>query len=236
MRHPALLVLAAWLAAGCAVRPEAGPRLRDADVIAVRGVGRVSARPDAALAQVGAEARAAGLADASAEVARRMASVLERVRALGVGEPDVATVAYSVEPLLAPRRGEDEPARILGYRALNVVQLRVRDLGTLGRVLDAAVAAGANVLRGVTFTVLDHDRLEAEARARAVSDAFERAQQLAAAAGVRLGDLLSLTEGTPGLPVAERFNRAALTAAPGPIEAGAVEIAVSVEARYRIAR
>ncbi|HXG04063.1 MAG TPA: SIMPL domain-containing protein, partial [Candidatus Binatia bacterium] len=138
--------------------------------------------------------------------------------------------------LVAPRRGEDDPARILGYRALNVVQLRVRDLGALGRVLDAAVAVGANVLRGVTFAVLDRDRLEAEARARAVSDAFERAQQLAAAAGVRLGDLLSLAEGAPAFPAAERFERAALAAAPGPIETGTLEVVVAVEARYRIAR
>jgi uncharacterized protein YggE len=236
MRHPALLGLAVWLAAGCAAVPGTAARPPQADVITVRGVGRVSARPDAALAQVGAEARAAGLTDATAEVARRMAAVRERVRALGVGEPDIGTVAYAVEPLVAPRRGEDDPARILGYRALNVVQVRVRDLAALGRVLDAAVAAGANVLRGISFTVLDRGRLESEARARAVSDAFERAQQLAAAAGVRLGDLLSLTEGAAAFPPAERFDRAALTAAPGPVEPGELEVVVSVEARYRLAR
>jgi uncharacterized protein YggE len=69
-----------------------------------------------------------------------------------------------------------------------------------------------------------------------VTDAHERARQLAAAAGVRLGDLLALTEGAPPVPVAERFDRAALTAAPGPVEPGELEVVVSVEARYRLVR
>lgn len=230
---PALL--AASVLAGCAPLPGPDAQGPPPEVIAVRGVGRVSARPDTALAQVGVEARAPSLADATTEVARRMTAVLERVRALGVAERDVATVSYVVDPLLTPRRGEEE-ARILGYRALNVVQLRVRDLAAVGRVLDAAVAAGANVIRGVSFTVQDRSRLEAEARARAVADAHERARQLAAAAGVRLGVLVALAEGTPPVPLAERFDRAALTAAPGPVEPGEQEIVISVEARYRLAR
>lgn len=229
-----VLLAAAWLAPGCA-RPLA-PDGRAAEVIVVRGVGRVAARPDTALLRVGAEARAAGLADATAEVARRLTAVLARLRALGVTERDVRTVAYAVEPLAAPRRGEDEPVRLLGYRAVNLVEVRVRDLAAVGPVLDAAVGAGANVVRGVAFTVLDRERLESEARARAVSDAFERAQQLAAASGVRLGDLVRLTEGAAAAPVAERFERAAVSVAPGPVEPGDVEVVVSVEARYRIAR
>jgi hypothetical protein len=230
---PALL--AAGLLAGCAALPGPDAPGPPAEIVAVRGVGRVSARPDTAVAQVGVEARAPSLADATTEVARRMTAVLERVRTLGVTDRDVATVSYVVDPLMAPRRGEEE-ARIQGYRALNVVQLRVRDLGAVGRVLDGAVAAGANVIRGVSFTVQDRSRLESEARARAVTDAHERARQLAAAAGVRLGDLLALTEGAPPVPVAERFDRAALTAAPGPVEPGELEVVVSVEARYRLVR
>lgn len=230
---PALL--AASVLAGCAALPgpdAQGPR---GGMVAVRGVGRVSARPDTALAQVGVEARAPSLADATSEVARRMTAVLERVRALGVAERDIATVSYAVDPLTAPRRGEEE-ARIVGYRALNVVQLRVRDLAAVGRVLDAAVGAGANVIRGVAFTVQDRGRLEAEARARAVADAHERARQLAAAAGARLGELIALAEGVALGPVGERFDRAALTAAPGPVEPGELEVVISVEARYRIDR
>jgi uncharacterized protein YggE len=63
------------------------------------------------------------------------------------------------------------------------------------------------------------------------------AQQLAAAAGVGLGELVSLTEhlATPR-PMMARMDAVAAAApvAMGPVESGEVEVVVSVEASYRI--
>jgi uncharacterized protein YggE len=231
----AMALLAAALT-GCA-ELRATAELPGASLITVTGTGRVAVRPDTALAQLGAEARAASLADATADVAKRMTAVLERVRALGVQERDVTTVTYAVDPLVAPRRSEEEPPRILGYRAANIVQLRIRQLDAVGRILDVAVAAGANTLRGLVFTVSDPAPMEAQARALAVQSAGAKAQQLAAAAGVRLGELVRITEGEPPVrPAAERLAVTALTTGPGPIEPGQQEIVVTVTAHYRIAQ
>lgn len=238
--HPrhvlALVALAATLVAGCA--PAAGASRTPPAAISVTGTGRVSVKPDVALVRVGAEARSVRLADATADVARRMTAALAAVKALGLADRDVTTVAYSVDPLAPPRRSGEEPAAIVGYRVVNVVELRVRDLGAVGRVLDAAVGAGANVMRGLRLTLDDPSKAQAEARARAVAEAATRAGQLAAAAGVRLGELISLSEGG-ARPVIERYAplRAGLAAsAPGPIEAGELEVVVTVEAQYLIAR
>lgn len=219
--------------------PARGPRMAEG-TISVTGVGRAAVRPDVGIATLGAEARAPMLADATADVSRRMTAVLERVKALGVADRDIATVTYSVEPLYAPRRGDEEQPRITGYRVANVAQVKIRDLGAVGRILDAAVAAGANSIRSLQFAVDDPSTGEAEARARAVKNAAARARQLADAAGVRLGDLQQLNEGAPPpRPIFERFGRATLAAAPmapGPVESGEQEIVVTVDAHYRIDR
>jgi uncharacterized protein YggE len=202
-------------------------------LITVRGTGRVAVKPDTALVRIGAEMRAPALADAAADVARRAAAVVERVKALGVAERDITTVVYSIEPVTAPRRTEDDPTRIVAYRVVNTVQVKIRDLTAVGRILDGALGAGANTISGLQFTVDDPSRVEAEARARAVKEAASTAQQLAAAAGVRLGELVSLNE-EASRPVMPRMAMAAAPLSAGPVESGQVEVAVSVEAQYRI--
>ena len=233
----AALGLAAVTLAGCAeLRPTAGGP--PPPTIVATGTGRITMRPDTAVVQVGAETRAPSLADATAEVARRMSAVLERIRALGVAERDITTVAYAIDPVVAPRRGEEEPTRILGYRVANVAQVRIRQLDAVGRILDAAVAAGANTMRGPTFTVAEPAAIEAQARALAVQNAATKGRQLADAAGVTLGELLLLTEGVP-TPVPRPLmgaRAAEVAVAPGPIEPGQLEIVVTVTAHYRIVR
>jgi uncharacterized protein len=226
-----VVLLAAVLLAGCAGLDARAAGERG---IGVTGTGRVAVKPDTGTIEVGAEARAAQLGDATAEVDRRMREVLARVKALGVRDADIRTTTYAIDPVAEPSRqpGEAPTARIIGYHVSNVVQVRVRGVDGLGKLADAAVAGGANVVRNIQFTVDDPSRVEAEARALAVQDAAARARQVAAAAGVKLGRLLSLTDSSPVRP----FPAARMTtlSAPGPVESGQLEIAVSVEARYAI--
>jgi uncharacterized protein len=222
----------ALLLGGCAapvLLDDRAPR-----VISVSAVGRVTVRPDTALVHIGAEARAPALADATADVDRRMREVLARVKALGVAEADIATVTYSVDPLMVPRSREEDPARIAGYRVANVVEVRVRDLAAVGRILDGAIAAGANTLPSLQFTVNDRSGPESRARLLAVRAAAAKATQIAGAAGVRLGDLVLLSEGGGVRPLVQQARYTTLSHAPGPVEPGQLEIEVTVEAQYLI--
>jgi hypothetical protein len=204
-------------------------------VISVTGTGRVSVKPDTVLVNVGVEARDPTLADATADVGRRTTEMLARVKALGVAEPDIVTVAYSVDPVVAPRRGDEDVARIVAYRVVNVVRLRIRDLVAAGHIVDGAIAAGANTVSALQFTVNDPARAESEARALAIGMAAIKAREIASAAGVQLGEVLSVAEDVAPRPIVARAGvRAAMPGGPGPIEAGDLEIVVSVQARYRI--
>jgi uncharacterized protein len=224
------LVAVALLLTGCAAPVALDPRAPR--VISVSAVGRVTVRPDTALVHVGAEARAPALADATADVDRRMREVLVRVKALGVADADIGTVTYSVDPLVTQGPPDEGPARIDGYRVSNVVQVRVRDLAAVGRILDAVIAAGANTLPSLQFTVSDRSGPESRARVLAVRAAAAKASQMAAAAGVRLGELVLLGEGGGVRPLLQQA-RYTLNA-PGPVEPGQLEVEVTVEAQYLI--
>jgi uncharacterized protein YggE len=159
-----------------------------------------------------------------------MRDLIARVKALGVSDADVRTAVYVVEPVAEPRQpGDTGAVRIVGYRVTNVVQVRARGVDRLGAIADAAVGAGANVVRNIQFTIDDPSRAEAEARALAVRDAATKAAQVASAAGVKLGRLLSATESSAGRPVPRMTMQMA-----GPVEPGQLEVSISVEARYAI--
>jgi uncharacterized protein YggE len=223
------LVLVGALLAGCA---SLGAPASGEAGIAVTGVGRVAMRPDTALVDVGVEARAAQLADATAEVSRRMREVLARVKAAGVRDADIQTIVYAIDPVAEPQRPPEAASpRIVGYRVSNVARVRTRDVDGLGRIVDGAVAGGANVVSHIQFAIDDRARAEARARTLAMQDAAGKAGQLATAGGVRLGRLLSVREGAIRPP----FERGvALASSLGPIEAGQLDVTISVDVRYAI--
>lgn len=230
----ALLLVLLPVLGGCAAAAGPGDGAR---LISVRGVGKVAVKPDLAVVRVGAEMRAPTVSDATAEVARRMSAVLSRIKSLGVAESDITTVLYSIDPIAAPRRTDEDPSRIVAYHVANVAQVKIRDLTAAGRILDGALGAGANTISALQFTVDDPRPAEAEARALAMKAAAATAQQLATTAGVRLGEVVSVTEGTGARPPVERMMRSAMAApamSAGPVESGQLEIVMTVEVHYRI--
>ena len=110
-----------------------------------------------------------------------------------------------------------------GYQVSNNVTIRVRDLDSLGSVLDQAVTVGANTITGISFSVADPANLYEEARRRAVADAVSKAQVYADAANVRLGSIESITEQDNYMPPQPMMRAAAMEFDIGsavPVEAG----------------
>ena len=126
------------------------------------------------------------------------------------------------------------------YHVSNQVAVTIRDLETVGTVLDAAIEAEANNIYGVTFSRADPSRVESEARKRAVADAQAKAQELATLNDVKLGDVVSVSEviGERGGYYAGGVRQVALAAGVGggggPIAPGELELTLQLEIVYTV--
>jgi len=212
-----------------AVAPE------ERNAISVTGEGRVYADPDMAQIVIGVESRAPTAREAASKNSGDMSEVMAVLKEMGIAEEDIQTVDYSIRAEMYYPEGE-EP-RVIGYVVTNAVQVKARDLGLVGDLLDKVTEAGANNIYGITFTVEDPRPFQEQAREMAVTDARKKAQQLAELADIRLGDLLSINEYIMGGPV--YVERAAPMEGIGgggapPISPGQMEIVVQVGMSYEI--
>jgi uncharacterized protein len=201
----------------------------------VTGEGRTSIAPDVAIVTVGVTALNASLAVATREANERAKRVIDVLRP-AVAPADIQTAHYAVQVEFARTEKPDAEARIAGYRVDHGLRVKIRDLARVGTLLDAVVAAGANEVEGLSFQKDDASADESRARAEAVRAARTKAEEMAKAAGVQLGELLTLSEevrATTPRPLA--FRAMAVAASPTvPVEAGELEISAQVEAVYAI--
>jgi len=206
------------------------------NAISVTGVGKVSAEPDMAEITIGVESRAPTAKEAASQNSGDMSEVMAVLKEMGIAKEDIQTVDYSIRTEMDYREGE-EP-KVIGYVVTNAVRVKVRDLDLVGDLLDGVTEAGANTIYGINFTIEDPRAFQEQAREMAVADARNKAQQLAEAADVRLGVLLSLSEYAIEGPVYVERAMAEGIGGGGapPISAGQLEITIQVQMSYEIAQ
>ena len=203
--------------------------------ISVTGEGRVSVAPDSASFTVGVEATAKTVGAATAEVNAKMKAVLDAVAQAGVAARDVRTVRYDVTIDRPWKDGKQQP--IAGYRVSTAADVKVRELPKLGKILDAVTAAGSNQLQSLRMEKLDPKPQQLEALALAYAAAREKAKAIAIAAGVELGDFLSVgEEGISPRPVIRPMmaRSMAADAAPAPVAEGELEYGARVEVVFGV--
>ena len=245
-----LLVVAIVILGYVAVTPLLAPTLANAGIVSatsaqqtttdnsgifVSGAGKVRIKPNIATASIGVDVTAGTLADATNQANTRMNALNEKLKGLGIADKDIQTTNYSITPITQQPRSGGTPT-ISGYRVNNQVNITIRKIDDTGKVLDAVVAAGANNIYGISFGVDDPTPYQQQARATAIKDAQDKAAQLAKAANVSLGKVISISEGSAApRPV---FRAAATSsvssAAEVPVETGELEINVSVDMRFAV--
>jgi len=205
--------------------------------ITVVGVGKASGAPDVANISVGVETQADTVQQAVADNKAKMTLLLDALKALGVADKDIQTSNYSVyterQSVPSPEgKGAVGPTI---FHVNNQVNVTVRDVNKLGDALDKTVAAGANNIYGISFSVDDPTKLQADARTEAIADAKARAESLAKLAGVTLGDVVSVSE-VIGSSVPMYDARAAMGMGGGgtPVQPGELEVSMSIQVTFAI--
>jgi uncharacterized protein YggE len=205
-------------------------------VVAVLGHGVVTVTPDTANITIGVDVTKPTLQQAQSEATTQMTAVVQAIKAAGVAENDIQTTYYNVS---ARHQYDNTTQRheFLGYQITSRVSVTVRDLEKVGTLLEDVVAVGANSIYGISFGAADPSEAVSRARAAAVDDAMRRAEELARAAGVTLGRVLSISEGVEH-PIPhwgiEELAVVANLSPPPPVESGSTEIAVDVQMTYEL--
>ena len=200
--------------------------------ITVSGTGEVRARPDTAFATLGVDNQAEKADQAQQENATRMAAVVEAIKKLSIPEADIQTSALDLQPIVeSPRTPGGGQGRIVGYRAVSRVTVRVRDISKVGPVLDETVRAGANVAGNIRFAIGDDAELRQQALKNASKDARTKADAIAAGLGVTISGVHSAAESSVFTTVMQDEIRAAVSAAPAPIPVEPGEMTVTAQLR-----
>ncbi len=229
MRVLSILILSVALAG-----PLASPILADdAARITVTGEATVEATPDMATISLGVTTNGATAGEAMNANSVAMQVVTDRLKAAGIQDRDLQTSNLSLNPNWVGYDSGSAPT-IAGYVASNMLAVRVRDLGSLGGVLDAAVTDGANTMNGITFEVSEPRPMLDEARKRAVADAQARAALLVTAAGGKLGRVVSISENS-GYGAPMPMFRSDAASAPVPVASGQIGLTASVSLTFEFA-
>ena len=203
--------------------------------ISVQGSGAAFAKPDMASASAGIESRGATPENALAANTKAMNAIMAAIKRHGIAERDVETSSFSIAPVYGQQPGPRGALNIEGYQVTNQVTVRLRDMDKLGELLSALVGAGANRLNGVSFDIAEPAKLQDDARKAAMTDAKKRADLFAAAAGVTVKRVMSISEGggfAPPQPMAMRAMKAGGESVP--VAGGEQSITASVSVVYEI--
>ena len=199
IHHIALPAFAAIVTA-CAASPSAIAQSETPSrTITVNGEGVASAVPDMAVLSIGVRTDAPTASAALRQNSSEMAATIAKLRELDVAERDIQTSGLSVNPRYNYENNRSEP-KIIGFTAANTLTVKLRDLDSAGVVIDQAVQSGANSLGGIQFTFADPNPLMEGARKDAVANARAKAELYANAAGVHLGQVMTIQDGYASTP------------------------------------
>ncbi len=168
-----------------------------ARTIVVIGDARISAAPDKAVITLGARHAAKSAADALAQTNETVTAILSRMEAMGVEKSNMRTSAISLNPVWRQGQRYDDDGVVItpiGFEASNTVNVTLLDLSTLGDVLDQVARDGANSFSSFRFGLIDPTPVQDRARSAAVLEARRKAELYASAAGLKLGEVLLITE------------------------------------------
>jgi uncharacterized protein YggE len=227
--------------------------------ITVNGVGTVETAPDEAILILAVGNQAATADQAAKDNAKTASRVIDSILGLSslskpITKDDITTTDYSLTPVYAqidkcvPSELPQPPdtksqvtctattPQLVGYAVRNAVKVTVRDMNSIGRVLDAATSAGANEINGITFTFTSatYAGLQKQALAKAIEDASGQAQTMAAALGVHIAGVVSVNPAYVYQPYINYKVDTSSRGASTPIQTGTLQVTVNVQVVYEI--
>ena len=211
------------------------------NTITVSDTGTIYTKPDLALATASVVTEKKTVVEAMQENAKKMNAVIEVIKGLGVEDKDLKTTSFNIYPRYEWYEATEiypSGRRVLvGYEITQSLQIKIRDMGKIGTIIEAATDAGANEVSDLQFTVDEEDALKAQARAEAINKAKAKAKELAGQLGIKLVRIINFSE-SGAMPYFYSTKEAAPSGMGGgetpQIETGENKIEVTVSITYEI--
>lgn len=236
-RQLASALIAGCIAGSAAVAQSAAissPSAREPEITA-SGRGEVKLAPTYAALMVNIETRASTAVTAASQNAQKVETVMKALRAAGLSEKDIATAGYNLQQMYDYSSNRQAPEPI-GFSANTMIRAEVRRLESLGRVIDAAIAAGTTGISGIQYFASNAEEARRSAMSQAVREARTDADVLARAAGGSLGRLIALNSGGVSQPFPRDMmlagGQARAAGAPTNIVPGELNISAMVSGRW----
>ncbi|MCG5431462.1 SIMPL domain-containing protein [Mycobacterium sp. MYCO198283] len=218
--------------------------------VTVVGEGTVSGTPDLLNASVAVEIAAPDARTAMDQASERQQRVITALTDAGVDRKDISTAQLSLQPQYGPAAdatgsttqstGTPVPPApngqtIVAYRAVNGIDVTIRDIRDAPQVIAIVTNTGGDAIRinSVGYTFSDDSRLVQDARARAFNDAKARAEQYAKLSGLSLGRVISISESGGPPPVATKTPAPAMSEAV-PLEPGQQTVSFAVTVIWQL--
>ncbi|MDT7729975.1 MAG: uncharacterized protein QOK45_228 [Mycobacterium sp.] len=203
--------------------------------VTVVGAGEVQGTPDTLTVNASIEFVAPDVTGAMNQTSDRQKAVIDALVGSGIDRKDISTTQVSLQPQFA---GGDSTA-IIGYRASNSIDVKIRKLDSASQTLSLIISTGGDATRinSVNYSIEDDSQLVKDARARAFNDAKDRAEQYAQLSGLGLGKVISITESggaTPPQPPMPYSRGGAAEMAAVPVEPGQQTVGFSVTVIFEL--
>lgn len=164
---------------------------KDKTEINVNGSGEVLVAADTAVITLGITTRNKDVLKAQNTVN----ATIEKIRAAlienGIKKEDINTDRLRI---YAVYDYSNNVERLTAYNASSYLAIRTTDMDMVGKIIDIAFGAGANTLNDIAFSAFDTEEASTEALTAAVKDARRKAEIMAAAAGLKITGIESITE------------------------------------------
>ena len=171
-----------------------GQEIETKNTLVVSGRGEAYGKPDLALISFAVASEAKTVAEAMAQNSQKMNAVIQFVKSQGVEDKDLKTTTFSLRPRYEWREDLSSQRQLVGYEARQQLEVKVRAMDKIGRLVEGASAAGANQIGDLQFTIDNREELERKAREEAVKNAKDRAKELASLLGVNLVRITNFNE------------------------------------------
>lgn len=156
-----------------------GASMRDicsqAKRMTLSGKGVVKAKPDVAFVNLGVESQGKNLQEVQQENAIIANRIVNTLIKLGINENNIQTFSYIINPEYDYIEGKQV---FKGYRVIHNYKIALDNTESVGRIIDAAVGSGANIVGNIEFGITKGSIYYNQALNLAIEDAINKAENI----------------------------------------------------------